>query len=86
MTIDEALGIEVTSKPNGKGPAWRPSGQDFLAVAKKLPTPSPAGRGTSPDNARFDLLAQLLWIRAMDGSYGEIIDNILKDALNVADR
>ena len=84
MTIDEALGIEVTTKPNGRAPEWRPNGKDFFADAKKLPGSPVTGRGSSAAEAKFDLLAQLMWDRANNGdsSYGPIVDDLLRAALH----
>ena len=50
MILDDALDIEVE-----KVDEW------FVADAKCLPGSPPIGRGKSPYEAKYDLLAKIMW-------------------------
>jgi hypothetical protein len=72
ITIDEALGIKVVKEK-----------ARFTADATKLPGTPPVGRGRTEDEARFDLLAKLLWnvvLSPLDRGYLGPLSRIMAEA------
>lgn len=72
ITIDKALGIKV-NKGQGR----------FIADATKLPGSPPVGSGKTEDEARFDLLAKLLWnvvLSPLDRGYLGPLSRIMSEA------
>lgn len=70
--IVDALGIKVTKGKVG-----------FIADATKLPYVPPIGRGKTEDEARFDLLAKLMWdimILPIDRGYAGPVSHLMGEA------
>lgn len=78
ISIEEVLGI-VIEKQDEKDGRLSPKVQ-WSADAKKLPGSPPVGYGITKMEAKFDLLALLMWDRVLGGSYGSIVDHMLKSA------
>lgn len=78
-TIDEALGIRVSVSRR----------RVFTADASKLPGTPPVGRGTTELEARYDLLAKLMWnfaLRPLEQSYLLTVGQLLNGAHEEATR
>jgi hypothetical protein len=72
ITIDKALGIRVVRKK-----------ERFIADATKLPGTPPIGSGATSDEARFDLLAKLMWnivLSPLESGYLGPISRIMSEA------
>ena len=72
LTIDDALKIEIEQHDDL-----------YIADSKVLPGSPPIGRGKTPEEAKYDLLAKILWEFAYDSScYKYMIVRHLKEAWN----
>jgi len=74
-TIDNALGIKAIRPKCGPG--------TYTANATKLPGNPPSGRGRTEIEAKYDLLAKLLWDAAMSNpgrGFGDSIMWLLREA------
>lgn len=78
VTIQKVLGVVVKKYEGDKDRLAENT--KWVADAKKLPGSPPLGYGATKMEAKFDLLAKLMWERGLHGTYGEIIDEMLEKA------